>query len=305
MQLTRFAVPFFFLVSGYFWARGIRGGKSVELVFSRPAKRVMMLFAVWSLVYLLVPDRISYFKQHGFAAFYAVPAGRIADARMADWLLHGTSEHLWFLLSLAWALTIATVLIRLRWQRLMLPIAGALYVVGLLGGAYSATAFGIDLGLNTRDGPFFSLIFFAMGWYFADENVRLNSRVGWALTVGGIALQSVESLHLYASHHLAPTSHDYLFGTLAFGVGVMTLTLANPSFGSRQWVSKLSTYTLGVYVCHVLFIGIGDNLVRLANLEAWRQNAIADAVFALVVLAASIGLSKSIAVFPRLRPLVT
>jgi surface polysaccharide O-acyltransferase-like enzyme len=52
-QLARFAVPYFFLISGYFWATKIAHASSVRKPTMAMFKRVAVILFAWSLIYLL------------------------------------------------------------------------------------------------------------------------------------------------------------------------------------------------------------------------------------------------------------
>src|SRR6185295_9540898 len=55
-QAARFAVPFFFVISGYYWGKRIRSGSPISAVSGKALSRIIQLFVVWSLVYLLPHD---------------------------------------------------------------------------------------------------------------------------------------------------------------------------------------------------------------------------------------------------------
>ncbi|MDB5963417.1 MAG: hypothetical protein JWP59_4711, partial [Massilia sp.] len=52
-QVARFAVPLFFILSGYFWAQKITDARHIDGVSLTMAKRLLLLFGTWSLIYLL------------------------------------------------------------------------------------------------------------------------------------------------------------------------------------------------------------------------------------------------------------
>jgi len=49
-QFSRFAVPFFFTVSGYFWGVKINAGAAVLRTSLSMAKRIAVVFVAWSLI---------------------------------------------------------------------------------------------------------------------------------------------------------------------------------------------------------------------------------------------------------------
>src|SRR4051812_46549163 len=59
-QVARFAVPFFFTISGYFWGRKLRRGADPLHLALSTSKRIATIFVFWSAVYLLPFDTQNY-----------------------------------------------------------------------------------------------------------------------------------------------------------------------------------------------------------------------------------------------------
>ena len=62
----RLAVPFFFVVSGYFFGGKIREGAPPLPLFARYAKRLLRIWVLWSLIYLLLPLRLGQWLDEGW-----------------------------------------------------------------------------------------------------------------------------------------------------------------------------------------------------------------------------------------------
>ena len=139
-QLARFAVPFFFIVSGYLWAQKIEDERNVYPLTARMAKRILLLFAVWCAIYLLPMDVVSTFEigQFGWVRQCYRNIREIFRSPFIT-VFEGTKWHLWFLPALLCALIITAFLVRHRQQRLLVVLAILLYAVGLAGKAYSNT----------------------------------------------------------------------------------------------------------------------------------------------------------------------
>ena len=52
-QVARFAVPFFFILSGYFWALKFSNDSMVIQPTLKVIKRIALIFIAWSLIYSL------------------------------------------------------------------------------------------------------------------------------------------------------------------------------------------------------------------------------------------------------------
>jgi len=71
-------------------------------------------------------------------------------------------------------------------------------------------------------------------------------------------MPTVICCHRYKMYNISPLSHDYVIGTLLFGVGVMLLALAKKDIMQFTYLPTLGRYTLGVYVSHILFTHLLD-----------------------------------------------
>lgn len=53
-QSARFAVPFFLIISGYFWSEKIQRNPDIPDVSIKSAQRVGVIFVLWSSIYLAI-----------------------------------------------------------------------------------------------------------------------------------------------------------------------------------------------------------------------------------------------------------
>lgn len=64
-QFARFAVPFFFVISGYFWGLKLKNSVAVAPISISIAKRITYILLVWSIIYVL-PYNLSAIGEYGF-----------------------------------------------------------------------------------------------------------------------------------------------------------------------------------------------------------------------------------------------
>jgi surface polysaccharide O-acyltransferase-like enzyme len=247
----RFAVPFFFFVSGYLLARSTRGGP----VLPRAAagfRRAVLLYLAWSVLFLAV-------NPFEGAAHDWLGDGHVSRP-LPTWpppgelmiqLFQGARIQLWFLPALGTALLVVGLLDRSR-PAVGLAVAVTLYAVGLAGGAYGP-ATGIDLGAVSRNGPFFGTLFVFLGHATGKAGGRPRLGPAVALAGAGAALQAVEvwCLHEFAGADWISPQVDYYGGTALMGVGAGRMALARPDFGAGTVWPRLGLLTLGVYLLHV------------------------------------------------------
>jgi surface polysaccharide O-acyltransferase-like enzyme len=255
-NLDRFAVPLFFVLSGYFWANRCRTGPDyLERSFSA-SKRTLLIFIAWSCLYLVAPvgDAFQMYGVTGPAKeFYwklSAPAGFL------NALLEGPKVHLWFLPALALITLISGSLLRWNLRWILTSVAVILYLIGLAGGAYASTAVGFHSNFTFRNGPFFGLIFFVSGyWLQGIDRTRAWLPIGILLVIAGVALQLSEVKWLHDNWGVS-MRQDFVLGTYPFGMGVALIALSDARGLQMRKLASIGQLVLGVYASHFLFVDL-------------------------------------------------
>jgi surface polysaccharide O-acyltransferase-like enzyme len=299
-QLARFAVPYFFLISGYFWATKFADAQSVQKPTQVMARRIIVILLAWSTIYLLPTNLAEPFKYGVFGPVKMVYWNVIEALKHPGSLFfQSTKYHLWFLMSLLICLTISGVLISRNMVRSLIFLSLILYLIGLMGKAYADTPVGFHLTFNLRNGPFFGLIFFVTGYLLQ----RLKPDPSWfswglALSSLGVCLHFGE-IYVLNRHWGTSMNQDYLFGTYFFGVGAGLMALSNNPLLRAPRLSFLGPLVLGIYAVHVVFV----DLLQPLHLE-FSGVAIWEIGYPIVVLILSIGAAYGMSRVRLLRPLV-
>ncbi len=263
-QLNRFAVPFFFIAASYFFTKKHLEGTKVTDLYIRYLTRLTIIFMVWTTIYffLPLPSKIrTYGIFNGLNQLIIERITWITDHPIT-FLCQGLTIHLWFIISLILSLTMLYgVIVRNQPGKIFL-IAIPLYLFGLLAGAYSKTPLGITFDFNTRDGPFFSTLFIAIGWWLAQRDFKPTLQLAWATIISGFLVQMTEYLLLSNTYGSMsnPAQGNYLLGTVFFGTGVMFLALAIPQLGKYTPLPNWGKYTLGIYAAHLLVLNYAGKL---------------------------------------------
>lgn len=291
-QTARFAVPFFFVVSGYFWGTKLRSGASVTSASVPMAKRLAALLAVWSVVYLLPYDLTS-IAQYGLLGPVKLSYLKLIDLLHHPFVLvmQSTKVHLWFLIGLLYSLGIASLLVARKQYKTLVVVSLALYLIGVLGKAYSATPVGLHFGFDTRNGPFCGTISFVSGYFLSSLAPRREwLRKGLALFGIGWALHFGEIFFLWKLFH-AEVRQDYVFGTYFMGLGAAVAALSNHEILKVSPLGRLGRYALGMYAIHFVFVDLFLPMGELGYSPLWDV-----AYMMLVLMSASVSvllLSKS------------
>ena len=158
--IARVAVPFFFLVTGYF-------------VLPRLARHPEALCKTWRKTALLYAGATALYLP---LMIYKGDLSRpnVLWQEMRDVVFNGTFYHLWYLPALLLGLPLAAWLLRRLGERRALAAAGVLYLIGVLGDSWYGLTCLIpggravyDLlffwGDYTRNGLFFTPLFLLLG----------------------------------------------------------------------------------------------------------------------------------------------
>ncbi|MFG0762444.1 acyltransferase family protein [Aeromonas media] len=250
-QLCRFAVPLFFLCAGYFLQPALAAGKpmAVALRYCRP---LLGLWLAWSLVYLLVPfNPVAAMTEGYLPAMAGQWQMQLGDPLNAWWV--GGMIHLWFLPALMLAVLLMALCWRVRLPRLALVAGALLYGLALIGGSYGSLLGG-EWALLTRNGPFFSLLFVALGAELRLRGWQPDARRSALLMVVGMGLYALEAAGLLRFAAVPLNRHDFLLGSLPWALGLFGLLLANPNWGKGRWLERQAPKVLGLYCLHMMLV---------------------------------------------------
>lgn len=178
--ITRIAVPYFFIASGFFLGLKIKKVKEqyeIYHILKKQTYRLLMLYCIWSLIYF------------PYSIYINIETNKPIIRYLQECIFEGSHVHLWFLPSLIIAQIIATFLYKNVGIRRSLIIAFILYLMGLLDSSY----YGIvknslllkiieeynNIFLTTRNGIFFGLIFVLLGFFAIDNFVTRKQTVIW------------------------------------------------------------------------------------------------------------------------------
>jgi surface polysaccharide O-acyltransferase-like enzyme len=266
-QASRFAVPFFFIVSGYLWGVKVRLGNCPILTAIRSIKRILFIFCIWSLIYLL-PYNFETLRQsiytYGFIGPIKLIYWDISDQLQnpLKLLMQGTSAHLWFLVALSLSMGISAVFIKRTSFNLLFIFSLMLYVYGVLAKSYANTPIGIAVEFNTRNGPFFGTFLFVNGYYLSGLKIKEHwLKIGFFVFIFGFMLHFLE-LYMLWKYFETPPIQDYVFGTALMGLGASIMSISNNSYINLKCLSGFGQLALGIYLVHIIII---KNLVKPAD----------------------------------------
>lgn len=276
-ELSRFAVPCFFLLSGFLWKP--QRIADVPTQSNRTLKTIGFLFIVWTVFYSAAELSGLYPREyHPDALDY-----------MALLLTGGAGYHLWFLPALIVGSVISLRLLRSLGRRNALLIAAVLYALGVLIGAYGPL-FGFKLQVYVfRNGLFEAPLLLLVGYAMQSERSYVGRPYFLLAILAGLAIHYVEG-SVTAEF---PRGHDFSFGTLPFAIGMFGLfrTLSLP-------VGRWGSDVLGGYLVHLF-------LLKLVIAHMSSTGAVPAIATAVAVTLVSLLVSRGLKGLKPTRPLVT
>lgn len=279
--LCRVAVPFFFMVTGYFVLSpyaGCREGVYIKRVFRRYIMKNTGLYLAVTILYLPI-------------SLYAGQVPHSAAGLVRWFFFDGTFYHLWYFPAAVIGSILLVHIMKGSFRRAVC-FSLAAYAAGLMGDSYYGAAERIPflhffyegifrISTYTRNGIFFAPVFLLLGVLTADPRWRCPLKVcAWGLEISlalmllegaftrGMGLQRHNSMYLF----LLPAMY-FLFqlllavpGTAPAGTGRLFERgdSAGSGFRSYAWTRQVSTW---IYILHPAVIIFVRKAAKVTGLE--------------------------------------
>ncbi|MBY6035812.1 acyltransferase [Fictibacillus nanhaiensis] len=287
-NVARFAVPFFFVASGYFFAQNMSKQKSSFRYFKTYVLKLIKIYLSWLIFYTFydvmliflngndVSDQlIEYFKP--FTLLNLIYYGK------------GTSGYqLWFLTALIWSTVTIFLFFQIKKMNTLFGISFVLNVIGLLGQSYT---FVFKLPVNTtRDALFFGLFYTTLGVIFKlnthfDTFRKISRFTSLALAIFFSLFQVIEA---YVLDKVLTGSHgEYFLSTTLLTTFLFFYALNNKKLGKGLWITKVGGNALGIYITHVLLLDVFNRMIKYLGLEYLSDLAIWNICYTLFIFTAS------------------
>lgn len=257
--IARVAVPFFFMVSGFFVISRYTYNSEKLMRF---IKKTVSIYVFAILLYVPINIYNGYFRM-----------GNLLPNIIKDIVFDGTLYHLWYLPASVLGVLIAWHLVKRFNYTKAFVITAILYVIGMFGDSYygiAEQAIGaksfydllFQVSDYTRNGILFAPVFFVMGGYFADT----KREVSLAKNIGGFTISFIllfaEAMLL---HSFELQRHDSMYVFLLpcmyfLFCGILRIK------GKRN--KMLKTASLLVYIIHPLMIVAVRLLAKIVHLES-------------------------------------
>jgi surface polysaccharide O-acyltransferase-like enzyme len=171
--LGRFAVPFFFISSGFFVSMKSREDPAY---FRKYIVSLIKTYMFWSILY--IPCGYQWLQNNMDIPYFLYPL-----ALLLGFLYLGTYYHLWYMPALIFSLLVVEWYTKQHRHRPLLSIAFILFCIGSLETYYGIVTVSpvqavidnyMTVFFTTRNGLFFGLFFVACGYYLSKQERWLH-----------------------------------------------------------------------------------------------------------------------------------
>ena len=264
--LSRIAVPFFFMATGYFlWQKKV-DLKKIQTQICKIFKMVILtnlFYLIWNIVLSFI-DRKSIFEYiAGFFSLYNLKNTILFDASYF-------SGHLWYLSALLYLLIIYYFILKTNTLHYSRKIIILLLLIDLVLGKYSIVLLGREFPYQyVRNFLFVGLPYFLIGGILHENIERLErkkmSRLVIVLLCAFFGGTSVLGKYVLLRYHVSATREHYLSTTfLVFAIFVFLLQYKD-WFKDSFFEKAGREYSLIIYIIHPIIIEILERIVVINN----------------------------------------
>lgn len=266
---ARFAVPFFFVTSGYLFIQKLNkiqqenrnsGQQKQFHYFKKYIGKLIKLYISWFAFYFVLELAIQFIEtEKSSAALSEMFTSYIGHFNLWNlvYLGDGWPEyHLWFLPALIWATMLLFLFAQMRLMRVLFMISIGLHLFGLFGQSYS---FLYDVSFNTRDGIFFALFYVTLGGIMAKytpvvtafaQKLPTRSAIIWLGILSCMQiLEGLITLQVYDGK-----AENYFISTIPLVIVLFLLVLKHSQMGKDSIFTKIGANAVGIYVSHVFIM---------------------------------------------------
>ncbi|MDP2777618.1 MAG: acyltransferase [Anaerolineales bacterium] len=266
--LSRWAIPFFFIVSGYYFAAQNTDMKRLNI--QQMVGRLIWVFLLWSIIYApVVAD------QHDlktvFQRFFS-----------PNFIYFGNFLHLWFISSLVFGFVFIAFCYQFNIKFVLIFFSVTFLVIALISRPYPIfkPGFPLEFGFARH---WLSVPFLYIGFYFYKKGFP-SWWLSIILIVAGAASQAIEARFIYRQYDISAYDHEFLIGTIPFAIGITGLALNNLKWLQQPLLSNWGRdYSLGIYLVHILVIHIMTNWIYTI-LPGISGTMIWQALFPVIIL---------------------
>lgn len=259
--LTRFAVPLFFMISGYFYT-SIKQSKKEWVQI----KKIISLFCYSNVLYILWGIGACVLLDRSFIDVFGSILSFKAWIKFICFNECFFAGHLWYLGALIYVLLIILIADRYRTREKMYKLIPIFLLINVIFGNYSTVIFGVKLPLVlTRNFLTCGLPFFLLG--DAVRKKKNNFTNGQLITLAIISVVITIAENLFLLNTANEFNSDCFLATPFLAYSVFALFLENRSISNDPLLFKVSqlgkSTSTTVYIVHPIVISVSEKIVKV------------------------------------------
>ncbi|WP_344704059.1 acyltransferase [Salinicoccus jeotgali] len=280
-MFARFAVPFFFVASGYLFVQKLNritqenenGNRQAQFhYFKKYLGKLIKLYVAWLAFYFVFELGVKFIERgNSSETLLEMFISSISHFNLWSLIYFGEGSpgyHLWFLPALIYAVLLLFLFAQMRLIMVLFVISIGLHLFGLFGQAYS---FLYDVPFNTREGIFFALFYVTFGGVVAKYSSFFNSFLSkiptWSVVISLIILSLMQILEGFITLQLYEGKEEnYFFFTIPLVMTLFMLALKHQQMGKNSIFTKIGANAVGIYVSHVFIMELMQVLIRRMEL---------------------------------------
>lgn len=259
--IGRVAVPFFFMITGYYVLnRAIENEEAGPTILWEYIKKVGAMYVLATIVYIPVGIYARHYR------------GLTLTGGLKLFLVDGTFYHLWYFPACITGICFAFLLVKFLGIKGASFVSFFLYMIGLLGDSYYGVAASTVLGRGiysyvfqicsyTRNGFFMAPIFILLG--VIAKRIKRRS-MEWNLAIMIISLDAL-ILEGFVLHNACLQRHDSMYFMLLPVVFTLFIVLLKWNKKENRSMRSVSTW---IYIIHPMVIVLIRLVAKLLHLQA-------------------------------------
>ncbi len=299
-MFARFAVPFFFVASGYLFVQKLNrihqeneeGSRRAQFrYFKKYLGKLVKLYVAWLVFYFVFELGVKFIeRENNSETLFEMFTSSISHLNLWSLIYFGEGwpgYHLWFLPALIYAVLLLFLFSQMRLVGVLFVISAGLHLFGLFGQAYS---FLYDVPFNTRDGVFFALFYVAFGGIAAKYGSFFNALLlripTWSIIVSLVFLSLMQILEGFLTLQIYDGKEEnYFFFTMPLVMTLFMLALKHHQMGKNSIFTKIGANAVGIYVSHVFIMECMHILLYRMELTAVEDSILWKVMLTPLVLA--------------------
>ncbi len=259
----RFAVPVFFICSGYFFYNKYSKEYTIKYVVN-----LIKVFITWIIIYILYDilniivsnwansTQITTEITNYFQGF------KIRDLYYSLGIIR---YHLWYLSTIIIVIPVLHIILCKNILNKAIFLGFILNIIGIMMCLFISG----DSWFITRDAIFYGFFYCCLGAIinkYEDEFLKKIKKLTKFQCIAIIAFFTITTIlerHIYIK--LFKGVGDYFISTISLSIFIFLVCLKNPNILKNSFINKIGQNTLGIYVSHILIMDIITSIEKLLN----------------------------------------